>query len=219
MFLNYNSNEFNIQNIQFLHTTSYISQDKNLSIYLDNSNTDSIVNRENGIYKVYDNLFLNQGKVLNSQDIKEKMIDKFIFNLSEILEDLDDNNVLTIFNLYFLVKPDFDRFIKFDIENLNKHFSKYPPVFINQNIIKIYKNTGLLAAFGVSESLFPYDFYELTVISSEIKKTIIENIKFINKNVDKDFNNTIINYTNKFDIKSEIMLIIHADFYKIDRSH
>ena len=37
----------------------------------------------------------------------------------------------------------------------------------------------------------------------------------INKNVHKDLNNTIINYTNKFDINSEIMLIIHADFDKI----
>jgi hypothetical protein len=32
----------------------------------------------------------------------------------------------------------------------------------------------------------------------------------------KDFNNTIVNYTNKFDINSEILLIIHADFDLID---
>jgi hypothetical protein len=43
------------------------------------------------------------------------MRDKFILNLAEILEDLYDNNEWTVFNLYFLVKPDFDRVIKFDI--------------------------------------------------------------------------------------------------------
>ena len=32
----------------------------------------------------------------------------------------------------------------------------------------------------------------------------------------KDLNNTIINYRNKFDINSEIMLIIHSDFDKIE---
>jgi hypothetical protein len=59
----------------------------------------------------------------------------------------------------------------------------------------------------------------LTKISSQIQNTIIDNIEIINKNVHKDLNNSIVNYTNKFDIKSEIMLIVHADFEKIDKSH
>jgi hypothetical protein len=33
-----------------------------------------------------------------------------------------------------------------------------------------------------------------------MKKDIIDNIEIINKNVHKDFNNTIINATNKYDI-------------------
>jgi translation initiation factor 2 beta subunit (eIF-2beta)/eIF-5 len=72
----------------------------------------------------------------------------------------------------------------------------------------------LLTAFGVSESLISYDIYDYLKISRIIKNTIINNIEDINKNVHKDLNNTIINYTNKFDINSEIMLIIHADFIK-----
>lgn len=216
MFLNYNPNEFNIQNIHFIHTTP---QNNKWNLILDNSNTDSIINRENGIYKIYDNLFLIDGKVLNYQDINNKITDKFILNLAEILKDLDDNNVLTVFKLNFLVKPDLNRLIKFDIVNLNKHFAKYPNLFINQNIVKFYKNTGLLTSFGIGESLFYYEFDELIEISSRIKNIIIDNIKNINKNVHKDLNNTIVNYTNKFDINSEIMLIIHADFYKIDSSH
>jgi hypothetical protein len=111
-----------------------------------------------------------------------------------------------------------DRFIRFDIEKLNQHFAKYPLQFINQNIVKFYKNTGLLTAFGVGESVTFYDYSDFTRISSIIKNTMINNIKIINKNVHKDLNNTIINYTNKFDINSEIMLIIHADFYKINKN-
>jgi hypothetical protein len=67
------------------------------------------------------------------------MIDKFTLNLTKILEDLYDNNEWTVFNLYFLVKPDFNRVIKFDIKNLNKHFAKYPLEFIHQNIVKFIK--------------------------------------------------------------------------------
>ena len=55
------------------------------------------------------------------------------------------NNISTVFNLYFLVKPDFAKCYKFDIVNINKHFNKYPLVFINDNIVKFYKNTGLLS--------------------------------------------------------------------------
>ena len=52
-------------------------------------------------------------------------------------------------------------------------------------------------------------------MSLGIKKDIWNNIENINNLVDKDFNQTIINYENKFDKNSEIMLIIHADFDKI----
>jgi hypothetical protein len=65
---------------------------------------------------------------------------------------------------------------------------------------------------GLSESLTFNDYNDLTGISSTIKNTIIDNIEIINKNVHKDLKNTIVNYTNKFNINSEIMLIIHADF-------
>ena len=140
------------------------------------------------------------------------MIDNFIFHLAETLEDLYDNNEWVVFNLYFLVKPDLNRFIKFDIENLNKHFAKYPLEFIDENIVKFFKNTGLLTARGVLVFWSLYDFNNLIKISSEFKNGIINNIQIINKNVHKDLNNTIVNYTNKFDINSEIMLIIHADF-------
>jgi hypothetical protein len=116
--------------------------------------------------------------------------DKFIFNLTEILEGLYDNNESTVFKLYFLVKPDFDLLklpIKFDIVKLNQHFAKYPLHFINENLVKFYKNTGLLTAFGVLVFSSSYDINNLTVISSNLKKIIIDNIEIgpgpVNKNV------------------------------------
>jgi LAGLIDADG endonuclease/Cytochrome C and Quinol oxidase polypeptide I len=204
----------NIQNSKLIHTSTFNNKDKN--IFLDNSNKEFINNRKNGIYKVYDNLFLNVGDVSNYHDIDNKMIDKFILNLTDILEDLYDNNESTYFKLYFLIKPDFDRTIKFDIEKLNQHFAKYPLRFVDQNIVKFYKNTGLLSARGILVFFSLYDIENLIVLSTNIKKNIIDNIEIINKNVHKDLNNTIINYTNKFDINTEIMLIIHADFDKIE---
>jgi hypothetical protein len=128
---------------------------------------------------------------------------------------LYDNNESTVFNLYFLIKPDFDKIIKFDIVKLNQHFAKYPNMFIDKNIVKFYKNTSLLTAYGILVFAPTYDINNLTVISSIIKNHILDNIEIINKNVHKDFNNTIINFTTKFDIYSEVMLIIHADFDKI----
>ena len=137
-----------------------------------------------------------------------KLVNKYSIALSSYLSII----------LYFLVKPDFDRGIKLDIENLNKHFAKYPLEFLHQNIVKFYKNTGLLTATGVFVFSSLYDFNNLTVISSNFKNIIKNNIEIINKNVHKDLNNTIVNYTNKFDINSEIMLIIQADFEEINKN-
>jgi hypothetical protein len=99
----------------------------NLSIILDNSQKESIINRENGIYKIYDNLILNAGDRIVSKDyltnnlniideltkmlsnpnyLPEIKHDQFIFKLVKYLEDLydNDNNEWTFFKLYFLVK-------------------------------------------------------------------------------------------------------------------
>lgn len=141
-------------------------------------------------------------------------------NLAEIIEDLyeNPNNISTVFNLYFLIKPDFDKIIKFDIVKLNQHFNKYPLEFIDDNILKFYRNTGLLSSAGILVFFPNSDINNLIVISKNIKNAIIKNIDNINNSVcypNKDLNNTIINYNSKFDSSNEIMLIIHADFNKI----
>ena len=193
-------------------TSSVNYKNKDFNTYLDNSNTNSIQNRENGIYKIYDNLFLNAGKVLNHNDI---MTDTFTFKLAELLEDLHDNNKSTIFNFYFLIKPDFKRVVKFDVVKLNEHFNKYPVEYIDANIVKFYKNTGLICVSSILVFAPFCDINNLLRLTSGIKRRVISCIENINNNVHKDFNNTIINYTDKVNINTEIMLIIHADFNTI----
>ena len=114
--------------------------------------------------------------------------------------------------MYFILKPDLNYTLKFDIIGLNKHFSLYSNEFIVKNIVQFYKNTGLIAANGLLVFYPFYDIKNLENISSNFKNQIYINIKNINKNVHKDTNNTIINYTEKVDINSELILIINADF-------
>jgi len=208
------SNKLNIQGTRLIHTSSILYNLKDLELFIDNSNENSIKNRENGIYKIYSNIYLNAGTVINDHDPNYGKIDKFTLTLAEILEDLYDNNdnVNTVFNLYFLYKPNLESGKILNFVKLNEHFSKYPLEFIDENIVKFYKNTGLLNVSGILVFYPFYDINNLIQISSGIKKDFIQNIEIINNNVHKDLNNTIINYTNKFDVKSEIILMIHADF-------
>ena len=185
----------NNQSSRLIHTSPVNFKNNKFNIFLDNSNFKTsfkVINRKNGIFKIYDNLFLNAGNAINHYDINNNMIDKFILNLVEILEDLYDNNEATVFKLYFLVKPDFGKVYKYDIEGINQHFDKYPIEFIDQNIIKFYKNTGLLTTAGVIVFTSIYDINNLTKISINLEKHILSNIEIINKNVHKDLNNTTL---------------------------
>jgi hypothetical protein len=160
----------NNKSSRLIHTSPVNFKNNNYNILLDNSNKEFIINRKNGIFKIYDNLFLNTGNAANHYDIINNMIDKFTLNLIEILEDLYDNNEATVFKLYFLVKPDFSKVYKFDIEGIIQHFDKYPIEFLDQNIVKFYKNTGLLIAANVIVFSPIYDINNLTKISINLKK-------------------------------------------------
>jgi hypothetical protein len=163
------------------------------NLILDNRNTSAILNRENSIYSIYNNIFLNS--------------DYFLSNLTDILEELYDNNnnENTIFTLYFLIKPG----LRSDLNKLINHFNKYPIRFIEDNIVLFYKNTGLLCSSNILVFYTLYDINNLKKISLSIKGQILNNIETIKDNIHKDLGNTIINY-NTVDINSEIMLIIYA---------
>jgi len=58
------------------------------------------------------------------------------------------------------------------VQNLNKHLSKYPPDFLNENITRVYKNTGLLYSSNILVFLSLYDIKNLENIANSIKKDI-----------------------------------------------
>jgi hypothetical protein len=188
--------------IRQISSSIVVMKEDKAKIYLNNKNSNSIINRENGIYKIYDNIFLN---------------DHFLQNLVDILEDLYDNNEFTIFDLYFLIKPDFNHVIKFDVVNLNKHFSKFPAHILDKEITKVYKNIGLLFTCQIFVWFSNYSIENLKVIADSMKNNILKNINIINSTVHLNKKkNTILNYSEKVKKDSEILLIINADFKTMD---
>lgn len=73
-------------------------------LILDNSKKVTIINRENGLYQIYKNIYLTETtKIDLERSIKTLDISNyFVDNLAKLLEDLYDNNEFEIFNLYFL---------------------------------------------------------------------------------------------------------------------
>ena len=201
----------------YFHRSPITVSNSNLKLIIDNSKNKFIINRESGLYKVYENLYLNDIHQMQSHLSFLKSKDNFIDNLTNVLEDLYDNNEFTIFQLYFIIKPH-DRNYKLNLEKLIKHLSKYPIEFImdDENITKFYKNIGLIFANSVLVFTSTYDIDNLSKISKDIKLSINNSIKVINENVYKDLNNTIINFDTKVNIDYEIMLIITADFDSMD---
>jgi hypothetical protein len=135
--------------------------------------------------------------------------------MTDILEDLYDNNSFTIFKLYFLLSSDnkdLRRFLKIDLVSLNKHLSQYHPLILNENMSKVYKNTGLILGVDILVIFSNYDIDNLKKISSSILSNIHENIPIINKEVNFSQNNTIINFTRGVRSDDEIMLLIGTDF-------
>lgn len=182
------------------HSSPITLSNSNLKLILDNSKNKSIINRENGLYKVYRNIYLND-KV------------NFINNLIEVLEDLYDNNEFTVFHLYFFIIPS-ENNMYIDFNKLMIHLNKFPIEYImnEKNITKFYKNIGLIFAINILVFTSIYDIENLSIISRDIKLDINNSIKVINANVYKDLDNTIINFNTKLDVNSEIMLVIKADF-------
>lgn len=125
-------------------------------------------------------------------------------------------NLLFFIFIFFTISKDSN--INIDLSKLMLHLNKYPIEYImnEENITRFYKNIGLITAIKVLVFISLYDIENLRNISRNIKLEINKEIKVINKNVHKDLNNTIINFNTKVDLNSEIMLLIYADFDKMD---
>jgi hypothetical protein len=183
----------------------------NLDLIIDNCKSKSIINRKSDVYKVYRNLYLGENL------FPYKPTDNFVNNISNVLEDLYDNNEFTVFHFYFFTISK-DANTNIDFPKLMLHLNKYSLEYImnGENITRFYKNIGLIIAINVLVFLSLYDIENLRNKSRNIKLGINKAIKVINKNVHTDLNNTIINFNTKVDLNSEMMLLIYADFDQLD---
>jgi hypothetical protein len=151
--------------------------------------------KNNSIYKIYDNFYLN---------------DRFITNLADILEDLYDNNEFVVFKLYFVRVHEVYTEIK--INNFINHLNGYPTEFIMDNLVRFHKNTGIVALSYILVWLSLYDINNLKHIANALLKMINQNITTINENIHKDFGNTIVNFNTPIDKKNlELFLFICID--------
>lgn len=97
----------NIHCKRSFNSSSISFSERKFKIILDNSNEKSILNRENGLFKIYLNVYLNNIATQNNNQFMENPNKgKFIILFTNVLEDLYDNNYdYTVFNMYFIVNP------------------------------------------------------------------------------------------------------------------
>ncbi len=64
-----------------------------------------------------------------------------------MLEDLYDNNEYCIFTLYFIrLNGEDGKRVSLDLNKFAKHLNNYPAEYIQENIVKFHKNTGVVRA-------------------------------------------------------------------------
>lgn len=174
---------------RLLSTTSTSSFDFNNLLIKDFS-----YDKNSFVFKLYGKLFLNK---------------YFIDNIGNILEDLYDNNEFVIFKLYFIKQPKSSFAII--LEKLSKHLDRYPLEFLDSNIVKFYKNTGLVGCCYIFVWLSQSDINNLKKIATDFKDHIYKNIGIINLNIKNDMGNTIINHDKGMTLDDELLLLICID--------
>jgi hypothetical protein len=168
---------------------SFSSRDVKPSILKDYSDDKTSI-----VYKIYDNVYLN---------------DMFKYNIGEILEDLYDNNEFIIFKLYYIRKPS-GRFT-IDEVKLLKHLDRYHIEFILENLTMFHKNMGLVGCMNVLVWTSNYDINNLQEIASKMRKDLLSNIVDINKKIKVDYGNTIVNFNTPMGLLNELYLFIGVD--------
>jgi len=146
------------------------------------------------MYKIYDNVYLN---------------DMFKYNIGVILEDLYDNNEFLIFKLYYIRKQSGN--FTMDEIKLFKHLDRYPMEFILENLTMFHKNMGLVGCMYVMVWTSNYDINNLQVIASKMRGDLLSNIADINKKINVDYGNTIVNFNTPMDLLNELYLFIGVD--------
>lgn len=165
------------------------------TLVIDNSlNKDNILKSE-GLYQIYNNIYLNEN---------------FIENLSGILEYCYDNSEDTTFKFFFFGFPSDEKMI-IDLNRFIKHLASYPTITLRHNNCKVYKNTGLLFSFEFHVFMEFYNIEYLKRLSDSVLKNIIFSTIDINNHLNLDHKNTVHNLKKEFNFLDEIILFIHAD--------
>lgn len=159
------------------------------SIFKDYSDDKTLI-----MYKIYEKVYLN---------------DMFKYNIGDILEDLYDNNEFVIFKLYYIRKPSGSFTI--DENKLFKHLDRYPMEFISENLTMFHKNMGLVGCMYVMVWASVYDINNLILIAYKMREKLLSNIAEINKNINVDYGNTIVNFNTPMDLLNELYLFIGVD--------
>jgi hypothetical protein len=148
------------------------------------------------MYKIYENVYLN---------------DMFKYNIGDILEDLYDNNEFVIFKLYYIRKP--CGYFTIDEIKLFKNLDRYPLEFLSENLTMFHKNMGLVGCMNVLVWTSNYDINNLQEIAStwSMREDLLSNIVDINKKINVDYGNTIVNFNTPMGLLNELYLFIGVD--------
>lgn len=141
-----NNKFYSTDSVNFSVNPQPSNNNTNFELILDNSNKESILNRNSDVYKIYRNIYLSDITTTSKVEVNTNT---FIENLAEVLEDLYDNNEFVVFHLYFFRLPKVT--YELDLDKLMLHLNKYPLGYIidDKNITKFYKNIGLIRVHGL----------------------------------------------------------------------
>lgn len=95
-----------------------------------------------------------------------------------------------------------------DVEKLIKHFNKYPLEYIQDNIVKFHKNTGIVGCFYLFVWYSSYDSNNLRKRGHNNYDLLSNNINLINNNISKNYDNTIIHFNTPMSKDNELLLFI-----------
>lgn len=170
-------------------------QNKNeAKLIIDNSQSESEIKKDKGIFYIYENLYLNQN---------------FEENLNKIINNVYEYNDETLFR-FFLIKK--QKFATYKIVEFVNHLTSYPTLNLKLFNTKVYKNTGLIFSFDLYLVFAqPFDL-KTSHLSNFILKSAIENTAEINKNFHQEHFNTHFFVKDQFNISDELFLIIHYEF-------
>ena len=163
-------------------------------LILNNSNSESEIEKDKGIFYIYENLYLNKN---------------FEKNLSRIINNTYEHNDETLFR-FFLVKK--QKSSGFKIVQFVSHLASYPSFTLKEFNTKVYKNTGLIFSQDLFLNFALADDLKSAQLSKHILDNAIKNISEINESFHLEHSNTYPLIKDKFNLDDELLLMVHYEY-------